>query len=105
MPRDHGIQLHFSSNHINYYSAWQYVTKSDSNYVQSEGHPDLTLMEPPRTAKGPESRKRNYILTSSTKSTDANKKNLEKKASYSCRSIRYHTAKEYKNKNRTLCTC
>ena len=41
--------MHFSSAHHNYFSAWEYVTKSDPDYLQSPGHPDLTNGEPPRT--------------------------------------------------------
>ena len=44
-----GISVHFSSVHHNYFSAWQYVTKSDPNYLQSDNHPDLSNGEPPRT--------------------------------------------------------
>ena len=44
-----GISVHFSAIHANYYSAWQYVTKEDSGFIQSFGHPDLTNDHPPRT--------------------------------------------------------
>ena len=44
-----GISVHFSAIHANYYSAWQYVTKEDSGFIQSVGHPDLTNDHPPRT--------------------------------------------------------
>ena len=37
----HGMKINFSSNHTNYYSAWKYATKDDTDFVQSEGHPDL----------------------------------------------------------------
>ena len=37
-----GISVRFSAIHTNYYSAWQYVTKGDSGFIQSFGHPDLT---------------------------------------------------------------
>lgn len=42
LQEQHGISVHFSSVHVNYYSAWKYVTKEDTAYEQSEGHPDLT---------------------------------------------------------------
>ena len=44
-----GISVHFSAIHANYYSAWQYVTKEDSAFIQSVGHPDLTNYHLPRT--------------------------------------------------------
>lgn len=49
----HGIKLHFSSVHANYYSAWKYATKEDKQYFQSPDHPDL---KPPKTQKASETR-------------------------------------------------
>jgi hypothetical protein len=46
---NYNISVHFSSVHHNYFSAWQYVTKTDCEYSQSDGHPDLTNGEPPKT--------------------------------------------------------
>ena len=43
-----GISVHFSAIH-GYYSAWQYVTKQDSRFIQSVGHPDLANYHQPRT--------------------------------------------------------
>ena len=44
-----GISVHFSTIHTNYYSAWQYVTKKDSRFIQSLDHPDVVNCHPPRT--------------------------------------------------------
>ena len=44
-----GISVHFSAIHANYYSAWQYVTKQDSRFIQSLDHPDLVNCHSPRT--------------------------------------------------------
>ena len=44
-----GISVHFSTIHANYYSAWQYVTKEDSRFIQSLHHPDLVNCHPPTT--------------------------------------------------------
>ena len=33
MPQEHGVWLHFSSAHTNYYSAWKYTTKSDKSFI------------------------------------------------------------------------
>ena len=41
--------MHFSGNHVNYYSASRYTTKSDEEYLQSEDHPDLTNSNYPIT--------------------------------------------------------
>ena len=34
-----GVSVHYSSVHHNYYSGWNYVTKSDKDYAQSDEHP------------------------------------------------------------------
>lgn len=44
-----GITVHSLSRHHNYYSAWLYVTKSDSEFKESSGHPDLRNRGEPRT--------------------------------------------------------
>ena len=37
----HGIVVHFSNTHDNYYSAWKYVTKNDEEVLESPDHPTL----------------------------------------------------------------
>ena len=36
------VKVNFSTHHSNYYSAWQFTTKEDESYLQSDNHPDLT---------------------------------------------------------------
>ena len=48
---NHGVNVNFSNHHDNYYSAWRYTTKEDLQYIQSEGHPDLSNSCPPRTSR------------------------------------------------------
>ena len=48
LSNQHGIEVHFSSHHNDYYSAWSYVIK-DGDFVQSTGHPDLASASAPRT--------------------------------------------------------
>ncbi len=43
----HEIVVNFSAHHVNYYTAWQYVTKEDSLFIESPGHP--VLGNPPNT--------------------------------------------------------
>ena len=45
--RESGTVCHFRKFHTNYYDAFKYVTKKDTDYVTSEGHPDLINV--PRT--------------------------------------------------------
>ena len=47
----YGVKVNFSSNHFNYYSAWQYTTKEDQYYVQSVNHPDLANAAEPSTSE------------------------------------------------------
>ena len=43
------INVHFSNRHVNYYTAWQYVTKEDNDVMMSRNHPDLWNAGPPPT--------------------------------------------------------
>lgn len=51
LSRVHQINVNFSSNPANYFQAWQYVTKEDNSYIQSENHPDFCNSEPPQTTR------------------------------------------------------
>lgn len=50
------IQVHFSSNHNTYYTAFNYVTKEDKEFVTSPNHPVLT--EPPSTERAIQSHRK-----------------------------------------------
>ena len=45
-----GIQVHFSDHHNGYHSVYKYVTKEDTEALQSPGHPDLTTVPKTETA-------------------------------------------------------
>ncbi|XP_072021057.1 uncharacterized protein [Amphiura filiformis] len=47
LEETHEIVVHFSSTHVNYYTAWQYTTKEDVDFIQSLDHP--VLANPPNT--------------------------------------------------------
>lgn len=49
LTKSHGISVHFSNIHANYYTAWRYVTKEDHSAVESDGHPDLNTTDGPKT--------------------------------------------------------
>ena len=49
MSQEHGVWLHFSSTHANYYSAWKYTTKSDKSFIQSTEHLNRTEQNSPKT--------------------------------------------------------
>ena len=57
IDRRHGIKLNFSDRHENYFSAYRYVIKDDTEYVMSENHPDLTNATAPRTTNSTKKRK------------------------------------------------
>lgn len=54
----HGVKVNFSTHHSNYYSAWQYTTKEDESYLQSDNHPDLTNTPAPNTSRASETHTR-----------------------------------------------
>lgn len=57
LSHQNGIEVHFSTNHDNYYSAWKYVTKEE-NHIESEGHPDLSSASAPRTSNASKSKRK-----------------------------------------------
>ncbi|XP_044166008.1 uncharacterized protein LOC122950000 [Acropora millepora] len=76
-----GISVHFSAIHRNYFSAWQYVTKEDGYFIQSEGHPDLSD-GPPKTTKAsiankPRRSLNNEVEAEADLSEDVNEENSE----------------------------
>ena len=58
LSRVYHINVNFSSNPANYYEAWQYTTKEDRSYIESDNHPDLTNAELPQTTQASSSRLR-----------------------------------------------
>ena len=54
----HGVKVNFSPRHSNYYSAWQYTTKEDESYLQSDNHPDLINTLAPKTSRATETHTR-----------------------------------------------
>ena len=55
------IYVHFSNQHVNYYTASLYTTKEDRHYIQSPDHPDLANSGPPRTISASQARKRRNV--------------------------------------------
>ena len=54
----HGVKVNFSARHSYYYSAWQYTTKEDESYLQSDDHSDLTNTSAPYTSRATETHTR-----------------------------------------------
>ena len=54
MEQRYGITVNVSSHHHNYNNAWCYVTKSDTDFQESEGHPNLKSKGKPQTSKASE---------------------------------------------------
>ena len=60
--KKHVVKLNFSSVHSSYYSAREYTTKEDNDYLQSQDHPDsrnntLQLKTPVTFRKGNKKKK------------------------------------------------
>ena len=64
------IEVNFSSVHHNYYSAWQYVTKEDESYEDSDQHPDLRNTPQPRTERASEETRRRAASTEDWEDAD-----------------------------------
>ena len=47
----HGVVLHFSEKRYNYYSAYKYISKSDTNVYHRKHHPNLKDVGSPQTKK------------------------------------------------------
>ena len=47
LEENHGISVHFSNIHHNYYSAWKYTIKKDRYVMESKDHPDLWYSKAP----------------------------------------------------------
>ena len=54
-----GIVVNFSDRSSNYYTAWQYITKEDQAFIESDGHPDLSNTPQPRTMAASKARRGN----------------------------------------------
>ena len=61
LEENHGISVHFSNIHHNYYSAWKYTTKKDRYVMGSKDHPDLWDSKPPKTQSASISRKHKVV--------------------------------------------
>ena len=66
----HGISVHFSNSHNNYYSAWKYATKEDVEVLQIANHPNLWNSKPTRTDEACEKRSSIGRTRSSANATD-----------------------------------
>ena len=49
LQSNYGITVHYLSRHHSYYGAWLYATKSDSEFKDSSGHPELCNQGEPQT--------------------------------------------------------
>ena len=61
LEENHGISVHFSNIHHNYYSAWKYTTKKDRYVMESKDYPDLWNSKPPKTQSASISRKHKVV--------------------------------------------
>lgn len=48
LDEKHGTKVNFSSSHNTYYSAYKYTTQEDTDFVLSDGHPDMANSSPPK---------------------------------------------------------
>ena len=93
LQAEYDISVHFSNLHYNYYSSWKYTTKKDSNFLQSDNHPDLSDLKAPKTDTASSSRKK----SSSESDNDSN--NDPESASEDCQ-IASDNSRAFKGKKR-----
>lgn len=79
LSETYDITLHYSNVHHNYFSDWQYVTKSGTDYEESEGHPDLRNGYRPRTNNASVS-KRNIGCKRKASNKSSNKRKKQSKS-------------------------
>ena len=74
-----GVKIQFSDKHDYYISAYKYVTKDDTHFVESVGHPNLKEVDSPRTKACMASNRRRSAekLNESTDSSAAKKSKEE----------------------------
>lgn len=75
------ITLNFSQSHDNYYTAYQYITKSDPMVFHSLNHPNLKQIGSPRTKQCIKANRRYSNQRDATSSTGEASKEKKKKSS------------------------
>lgn len=75
----HGVVVHFSETHDNYYSAYKYVCKTDKNVFESSNHPDLQTIGSPKTKQCMKSYKAKYTKRKQTKENQENENTKKSK--------------------------
>ena len=78
----HGIKLNFSDSHTNYYTAYEYVTKEDPNFMLSPGHPDLANTSTPNTTNATHRRQSEAAGSLRRCAHHTNKENTDAPATY-----------------------
>ena len=73
----HGINVNFSDTHSNYFNAWEYVVKEDAEYLQSDGHPDLSAGFVPRTTNATVSRRASTSATPERATSSSRKRKFD----------------------------
>ena len=85
VTKTHGVDLHFSEKPDNYYSAYKYISKSDTNVYHSKHHPNLKDVGFPQTTKSTQALRKRSLDTKNSKtdngecSRSANTENSAKK--------------------------
>ena len=85
--------MHFSSTHANYYTAFKYVTKEDSEYEQSAGHPNLLNVAGPSTSKAHEAMQKRRTM--------AKKRSVGKEAIH-CKPTTDNSVEKHANRRKRL---
>ena len=76
LKKKHGIDVDFQGWHDNYYSAFTYVTKYDTDYITSPNHP--ALENPPKTSKATSAKRSCSQTDENPTTTSTTKKRCQK---------------------------
>jgi len=79
LAKDSGIQVNFSNKHDNYWTAYQYISKSDQNVFHSRNHPNLQSASAPRTSECVKAIRKKRAMSSSTKTNDGSNRSSSAK--------------------------
>lgn len=82
LVENHGIVVNFSTTHNMYYYAYRYVTKTDSDFIRSDGHPPLETIGSPKTKKCVAESRRSSIARAEASPSTSTTQHSESTASH-----------------------
>ena len=104
LEENHGISVHFSDVHYNYYSAWKYTIKKDKFVLESDNHPDLSDSKAPKTETASISRKKNFVESEEDEHSNESSDEEDKSSTYGFESASHEDSKSHAKKRKKRIT-